>query len=64
MGQSLSLMTTLEPFCSDQKSNDSMIRSHAKVRGDLTFDPVLDVKEVFMHTHAVSLLIHPNFSSN
>ena len=36
------------------------------VRGGTTFDPVLSVKEVghVKHMHAVSLLIHPNFSPN
>ena len=36
------------------------------VRRGTTFDPVLSVKEVghVKHMHAVSLLIHPNFSPN
>ena len=37
-----------------------------QLRGGTTFDPVLSVKEVghVKHMHAVSLLIHPNFSPN
>ena len=43
-----------------------IIKNTFILREGTTFDPVLSVKEVghVKHMHAVSLLIHPNFSPN